>query len=122
MIKVSVAFIGNTIATHSQSGTVPGRFSRVVSSQSYSLRCAGGMLLAIHLSVLDTFWQQSCSALDEPDLRVDPGSTDTQRVAATTVRSRISLPNTCCTSRATNGCGGSRRSTCRLRRSTGSTR
>ena len=55
MMKASVAFIGDTVATHSQSGKVPGRFSRVVSSQSYPLRCAGGMLLAIHLSVLDTF-------------------------------------------------------------------
>ena len=71
MLDASMAFIQDGFATYLQRDAVPGRFSRVAASQSYSLLCGDGKLVAIHLSVLDKFWQQLCSVLGEPDLAED---------------------------------------------------
>ena len=83
MLEASMAFAQDGFATHLQRGFVPDRFNRVSSSQSYSVRCGDGKLLALHLSVPDKFWQALGRVLGPPDLGTDPRFvTHAQRAAA----------------------------------------
>ncbi len=82
MLEASIAFIPDLFANYMQTGAAQGPYSRISTSQAYSLRCADGKLLVIHLSSREKFWQALVSILERPELALDPRfSTRANRVA-----------------------------------------
>ncbi|MSQ72792.1 MAG: CoA transferase [Betaproteobacteria bacterium] len=72
MLEASIAFIPDLFANYMQSGSIPGPFSRVSTSQAYFFRCGDGKLLGVHLSSPTKFWDGLQVAMDSPELARDP--------------------------------------------------
>src|SRR5690606_30935061 len=53
-------------------GEVMGPYSRPSVSQSYTLRCADGKWIALHMSSPEKFWQALAEAIEQPDIFKDP--------------------------------------------------
>jgi len=71
MLEASVAFIPDLFANYLQLGIAQTPYTRAASSQSYVVRCADGMLLALHLSSPQKFWHALVTAIEQPDLAGD---------------------------------------------------
>ena len=56
--------LGQYLAT----GIVPPVFQRAAMSQAYSVTCADGRRIGLHLSSPNKFWEELCRAIDRPDL------------------------------------------------------
>lgn len=72
MLESAVAFIPDPFLNAQLLGVAPGPLMRVTASQSYAVRCADGVMLAIHMSSQEKFWQAMQVAFDRPDLGSDP--------------------------------------------------
>jgi formyl-CoA transferase len=72
MIEAVMAFIPDPYAMLTRLGVVSDRETRVTSSQAFTLRCADGKIVGIHLSAPEKFWQNLVLALERPDLAGDP--------------------------------------------------
>jgi formyl-CoA transferase len=72
MLESSITFMPDPWANLLQAKIPQGPLARVKASQSYSLKCADGKLLALHLSSPDKFWQGVQNAFERPDLGKDP--------------------------------------------------
>jgi len=72
MLQSLIACFPGEFAVFSQRGTVMDRFTRAAGSQSWTLRCADGKILAVHLSSPEKFWQNAVRAFERPDLATDP--------------------------------------------------
>lgn len=72
MLHASMAFIGDAFTRVTAANLVPDRFTRAASSQSCVLRCADGLLLAIHTSMREKFWRALAAAADVPEMLTDP--------------------------------------------------
>ncbi|OZI24130.1 carnitine dehydratase [Bordetella genomosp. 7] len=53
-------------------GDVMGPYSRPSVSQSYTLRCADGKWIALHMSSPEKFWRALAEAIEQPDIFKDP--------------------------------------------------
>ena len=71
MLESAVAFMPDPWSNLIQGGFPQGPHARVRASQSYSLRCSDGKLLALHLSSPQKFWQGVQNAFARPDLGAD---------------------------------------------------
>jgi len=71
MLEASVAFSPEGFAQYNRLGTVPNPLSRVAISQSYAFRCADGLLVSVHLSSVEKFWQGFINAIERHDLLSD---------------------------------------------------
>ena len=71
MLDAAIAFIPDPFANHTQIGLMNDRLTRVASSNSFSLRCGDGKLIAIQLSSQPKFWDGFIAALERPDLARD---------------------------------------------------
>ena len=71
MLESTIAFMPDPWSNLIQGGFPQGPHARVRASQSYSLRCSDGKLLALHLSSPQKFWQGVQNALERPDLGAD---------------------------------------------------
>lgn len=72
MLEASMAFMPDAFANLTQAGLPGDRYTRSASSQSFALRCSDGMMIAIHLSTQDKFWQSLVSVMEAPELARDP--------------------------------------------------
>jgi formyl-CoA transferase len=72
MLEATMAFAPDAFAMADRNGTPPGPLSRVAASQTYTLRCADGALLTIHMSAPEKFWTGLLAALEAPELATDP--------------------------------------------------
>ncbi len=71
MLESAITFMPDPWSNLIQGGFEQGPHARVRTSQSYSLRCGDGKLLALHLSSPQKFWQGVQNALGRPDLGED---------------------------------------------------
>ena len=71
MLESTITFMPDPWSNLIQGGFPQGPHARVRASQSYSLRCSDGKLLALHLSSPQKFWQGVQNALERPDLGAD---------------------------------------------------
>ncbi len=76
MLESSITFMPDPWSNMLQGRFPQGPLARVKASQSYSLRCGDGKLLALHLSSPQKFWQGVQNALERPDLGQDPRFTE----------------------------------------------
>jgi formyl-CoA transferase len=72
MLEASIGFIPDPFASQDQLGIEQTPWSRVSASQSYTLACADGHMLALHLSSFEKFWQGLTASIERPDLAADP--------------------------------------------------
>lgn len=72
MLEAIMHFIGEPYANYFASGTPWGPYDRAKVSQSYSLECADGSLIALHLSSPEKFWEGLLAATERPELAEDP--------------------------------------------------
>jgi crotonobetainyl-CoA:carnitine CoA-transferase CaiB-like acyl-CoA transferase len=73
MLEASMAFIQGAFTDFMQRGTVPDRFTRTATSQSYVFRCTDQKLLAVHLSTGEVFWKSLVTTvLEATDIANDP--------------------------------------------------
>ena len=72
MLESSITFMPDPWSNMLRGRLPQGPLARVKASQSYSLRCGDGKLLALHLSSPQKFWQGVQNALGRPDLGRDP--------------------------------------------------
>lgn len=71
MLESTVTFMPDPWANMLQADIRQHPLARVMASQSYSLKCGDGKLLAVHLSSPEKFWQGAQNALELPDLGQD---------------------------------------------------
>ena len=71
MLESTITFMPDPWSNLIQGGFPQGPHARVRASQSYSLRCSDGKLLALHLSSPQKFWQGVQNAFARPDLGAD---------------------------------------------------
>jgi formyl-CoA transferase len=72
MLGATIAFTENSFADYFLNGTVPGPLSKAHLNQSFTLRCADGKMVAIHLSSPPKFWEGLVAAAGDPPLTDDP--------------------------------------------------
>ena len=72
MLEASMAFITDAFANWTQMGVASDRYSRVAASQSFTLHCGDGKLLAVHLSTQAKFWNALVEAIGDLGLAADP--------------------------------------------------
>lgn len=72
MLEAIMHFISEPFANYFNSGEPWGPYDRARVSQSYSLECADGSLIALHLSSPEKFWTGLLAAIERPDLDSDP--------------------------------------------------
>lgn len=71
MLEATMAFAPDAFTSVTRANVIPGRLSRAANSQSYVLRCGDGLLIGIHLSAQEKFWQALLQAIGAPDLGAD---------------------------------------------------
>ena len=71
MLEATMAFSPDAFTSVTRSGVIPDRLARAANSQSYALECGDGLLIAIHLSAREKFWQALLQAIEAPDLGAD---------------------------------------------------
>lgn len=72
MLEATMSFIPDMFAAWTETGTVLKQQTRAAYSQSFAVACAGGGMLALHLSSLEKFWTGLLEVVDRPDLATDP--------------------------------------------------
>ena len=72
MLEASIAFIPDPFTNQDQLQMEQTPWTRVAASQSYTLECADGRMLAVHLSSPDKFWLGLLAAIGQPALATDP--------------------------------------------------
>jgi len=72
MIEATMSFMPDMFAAHTRTGVALKPQTRASYSQSFAFPCAGGGMLAIHLSSLEKFWTGLLDVLGHPDLASDP--------------------------------------------------
>ena len=68
MLESTLAFGLEPIGQYLATGVVPPVFQRAAMSQAYSVTCADGRRIGLHLSSPDKFWDALCRAIERPDL------------------------------------------------------
>jgi formyl-CoA transferase len=76
MLESSIWFLPDPFANMTQQNIQPSPTSRSEASQSHSMRCADGKLLAVHLSSQEKFWQGVTAAFELEHMREDPRYAD----------------------------------------------
>ena len=71
MLESTITFMPDPWANMLQADIKQHPLARVMASQSYSLKCGDGKLLAVHLSSPEKFWQGVQNALESPHLGQD---------------------------------------------------
>lgn len=72
MLETMMHFASEPFANYFDNGEPWGPYDRARISQSYSLECADGRLIALHLSSPEKFWTELLAATGRPDLNSDP--------------------------------------------------
>ncbi|MDF0597642.1 CaiB/BaiF CoA transferase family protein [Psychromarinibacter halotolerans] len=72
MLETVMHFASEPFANFFGNGKPWGPYDRASISQSYSLECADGSLIALHLSSPEKFWTELLAAIERPDLNDDP--------------------------------------------------
>ena len=76
MLEAAIAFMPDPFANFNQMGLPQGPYSRSSASQSYALKCADGLMLMVHLSSQEKFWQGLLRAIGCEALGADPRFVD----------------------------------------------
>lgn len=71
MLEAAIAFMPDAFAQYSRAGVVSGPETRVRISQSYALPCRDGLLVAVHFSSVQKFWEGLLAVIERPDLAQD---------------------------------------------------
>lgn len=71
MLEAAIAFMPDAFAQYSRAGVVSGPETRVRISQAYTLRAADGLLVTVHFSSVQKFWEGLLKAIERPDLVAD---------------------------------------------------
>jgi crotonobetainyl-CoA:carnitine CoA-transferase CaiB-like acyl-CoA transferase len=69
MLESTMALGLEPLGQYLATGVVPPVFQRAAMSQAYSVTCADGRRIGLHLSSPDKFWEELCRAIDRPDLK-----------------------------------------------------
>lgn len=72
MVEASMALIPDSFTAYTHAGHVMQPESRAAVSLSFAFACAGGKLIAIHVSSMEKFWRALLDAVGRPDLGEDP--------------------------------------------------
>ncbi len=91
MLEAMTHFAIEPFAAFFALGETPTSADRPRLAQAYILHTADGRLIAIHLSSLEKFWQGLCTALDAPELKLDPRFNPRQRRIAEYETLRVEL-------------------------------
>jgi crotonobetainyl-CoA:carnitine CoA-transferase CaiB-like acyl-CoA transferase len=68
MLESTLAFGLEPIGQYLATAAVPPVFQRAAMSQAYSVTCADGRRIGLHLSSPNKFWEALCGAIERPDL------------------------------------------------------
>jgi crotonobetainyl-CoA:carnitine CoA-transferase CaiB-like acyl-CoA transferase len=68
MLESTMALGLEPLGQYLATGVVPPVLQRAAMSQAYSVCCADGHRIGLHISSPDKFWEALCSAIDRPDL------------------------------------------------------
>ncbi|MEJ6012051.1 CoA transferase [Novosphingobium aquae] len=71
MLEAAISFIPDAFSQHSRAGIVSGPETRVRISQAYTLRASDGLLVTVHFSSVQKFWEGLLKAIERPDLAAD---------------------------------------------------
>jgi len=71
MLEAAISFMPDAFAQYSRAGIVSGPETRVRISQAYTLRAADGLLVTVHFSSVQKFWEGLLKAIERPDLAAD---------------------------------------------------
>ena len=71
MLEASIAFIPDPFTNQDQLESEQTPYSRVAASQSYTVECADGQMLAVHLSSPEKFWLGMLNAIEQRQLAQD---------------------------------------------------
>lgn len=71
MLEAAIAFMPDAFAQYSRAGVVSGPETRVRISQAYTLRAADGLLVTVHFSSVQKFWEGLLKVIERPDLAAD---------------------------------------------------
>ncbi len=71
MLEAAISFMPDAFAQHSRAGIVSGPETRVRISQSYALRSRDGLLVAVHFSSVQKFWEGLLKVIERPELAQD---------------------------------------------------
>lgn len=71
MLEAAIAFMPDAFAQYSRAGIVSGPETRVRISQAYTLRAADGLLVTVHFSSVQKFWEGLLKVIERPDLAAD---------------------------------------------------
>lgn len=71
MLEAAISFMPDAFAQFSRAGIVSGPETRVRISQAYTLRTADGLLVTVHFSSVQKFWEGLLKAIERPDLAAD---------------------------------------------------
>ena len=91
MLEATMAFTPDAFTSQGMGGAAPHNLSRVAASQTYTLRCADGGLVTIHLSAPPKFWTGLLAAMGAPELGQDPRFTPRPNRVANYVALRAEL-------------------------------
>lgn len=68
MLEATMALGIEPLGQYLATGAVPPVLQRAAMSQAYSVTCADGRRIGLHLSSPDKFWTALCEAIDHPEL------------------------------------------------------
>ena len=71
MLEAAISFMPDAFAQFTRAGIVSGPETRVRISQAYTLRAADGLLVTIHFSSVQKFWEGLLNVIERPDLAAD---------------------------------------------------
>jgi crotonobetainyl-CoA:carnitine CoA-transferase CaiB-like acyl-CoA transferase len=93
MLEAMTHFAVEPFAAYFALGQTPTSADRPRLAQAYILRTADDRLLAIHLSSLEKFWEGLVTALEAPELAIDPRFNPRERRIAEYETLRVELGN-----------------------------
>lgn len=71
MLEAAISFMPDAFAQYSRAGIVSDPETRVRISQAYALRARDGLLVTVHFSSVQKFWESLLKAIERPDLADD---------------------------------------------------
>jgi crotonobetainyl-CoA:carnitine CoA-transferase CaiB-like acyl-CoA transferase len=71
MLESTMALGLEPLGQYLATGAVPPVLQRAAMSQAYSVTCADGRRIGLHISSPDKFWEALCRAIERPDLIKD---------------------------------------------------
>lgn len=71
MLEAAISFMPDAFAQYSRAGIVSGPDTRVRISQAYTLRARDGLLVTVHFSSVQKFWEGLLKVIDRADLASD---------------------------------------------------